>query len=201
MKNAVFGRINLIINNLKHPVGLALHRVGALLGFLIKTENKIGVPVMMNKKQKKDFNQWSDEIYNKIHPFLDVLFNCVLILMLCLNAVSFFYFPDFVTKSFIGVFIAFLGLYKVKKYKFNAYDKVDMFVFFTLIASSIVAALGVFLVSSDASILLSWSSRAMILLTLVFSTYTWFKSKRLILDKYDCIISILSFIQTLNIIG
>ncbi|CAH1583013.1 conserved membrane hypothetical protein [Vibrio jasicida] len=158
-----------------------------------------------NNKQPKAskvdrFIEYDEELSNKVVPHSDKVFLICFVVLACFNIIGWPFVPVFVQNAFLGIDIAFVGAYKIRKDRFDIRNSEHMLMFGIFVVSCVLAIGGVFKMNANLATACVWMTQGLIAVTVIYSIVIWLKSKRVILDKYDVIITILAFIQTLNII-
>lgn len=146
------------------------------------------------------FIKLDEELTKKVVPHLDRVFLIGFYVLACVNVICWPLVPVFVKNAFLGIDIAFIGAFKIRKDRFDIKNPEHMLMFSIFIVSSLLAIVGVFQLNDNLMNICVWVTQGLIATTVIYANVMWFISKRVILDRYDVIIAILAFIQTLNII-
>lgn len=164
-------------------------------------KNSINKTNEQAKETKIDrFIKVDEELTKKVVPHTDKVFLICFSVLACFNIIGWPLVPVFVKNAFLGIDIAFVGAFKIRKDRFDIRNPEHMLMFAIFVVSSLLAIAGVFQMSDDLSNICVWVTQGLIAITVLYAIIMWFKSKRVILDKFDVIITILALIQTLNII-
>ena len=108
--------------------------------------------------------------------------------------------PLFVKNAFVGIWVAYLAAFKIRKDRFDYKNIEHLFMFLIFIISSFLAGISVLQLNESLSKWCVLITQGLIIVPIIYSLIAWILTKRKVLDKWDILISILAIIQTLNLI-